>query len=41
MSHIPAEEIEGRLNALREVTILLFAEIARMSGTPERLFERI
>lgn len=41
MSQIPAEEVEGRLNALRTVVALLLAEIARLSGNPERLFERI
>ena len=41
MSQIPAEEVEGRLNALRAVTTLLLAEIARTSGNTERLFERI
>jgi hypothetical protein len=41
MSDIPAEEIEGRLNAIRTAIILLLAEAARASGNPERLFEKI
>jgi hypothetical protein len=41
MSQIPAEEVEGRLNALRTITAQLLAEVARISGNSERLFERI
>ncbi|OHV87362.1 hypothetical protein [Mesorhizobium sp. ORS 3428] len=41
MSDIPAEEVEGRLNAIRLIVTFLLAEAARVSGNPERLFKKM
>ncbi|TPN51317.1 MULTISPECIES: hypothetical protein [unclassified Mesorhizobium] len=41
MSDIPAEEIEGRLNAIRVLVTLLLTEAAKDSSNPEHLFEQI